>query len=52
LTRPPVTTTRRAAVRLSRATRLFDGLAAVSQVSLEIAQGGSLQRHGVDALVR
>ena len=34
-----VTATQRAAVRLSRVTRLFDGLAAVSQVSLEIAPG-------------
>jgi heme exporter protein A len=32
-----VTATHRAAVRLSRVTRLFDGLAAVSYVSLEIA---------------
>jgi len=34
-----VTAAERAAVRLSRVTRLFDGLAAVSQVSLEIAPG-------------
>jgi len=34
-----VTATRPAAVRLSRVTRLFDGLAAVSSVSLEIADG-------------
>jgi heme exporter protein A len=34
-----VTATQRVAVRLSRVTRLFDGLAAVSQVSLEIAHG-------------
>jgi ABC-type branched-subunit amino acid transport system ATPase component len=27
------------AVRLSRVTRLFDGLAAVSNVSLEVARG-------------
>jgi len=37
--RAPVTTTQPAAVVLSRVTRLFDGLAAVSQVSLEIAGG-------------
>ena len=34
-----MTAAERAAVRLSRVTRLFDGLAAVSQVSLEIAPG-------------
>jgi heme exporter protein A len=34
-----VTATQRAAVRLSRVTRLFDGLAAVSNVSLEMAYG-------------
>src|SRR5215472_4834692 len=34
-----MTSARRAAVRLSRVTRLFDGLAAVSGVSLEVAQG-------------
>ena len=34
-----MTATRPAAVRLSRVTRLFDGLAAVSSVSLEIASG-------------
>lgn len=34
-----VTTPRQPAVRLSRVTRLFDGVAAVSQVSLEIDQG-------------
>jgi len=34
-----VTATRPGAVRLSRVTRLFDGLAAVSSVSLEIASG-------------
>jgi heme exporter protein A len=41
-----VTTTRRAAVRLSRVTRLFDGLAAVSQVSLEVAQGETVWLRG------
>jgi heme exporter protein A len=41
-----VTTTQRAAVRLSRVTRLFDGLAAVSQVSLEIAQGETVWVRG------
>jgi ABC-type multidrug transport system ATPase subunit len=35
----PVTGNNPAAVRLSRMTRLFDGLAAVSHVTLEIAQG-------------
>lgn len=34
-----MTTAQRTAVRLSRVTRLFDGLAAVSQVSLEVSQG-------------
>jgi heme exporter protein A len=34
-----VTAAQRAAVRLSRVTRLFDGLAAVSNVSLEMAYG-------------
>src|SRR5262249_9123934 len=34
----PVTAERPAAVSMSRVTRLFDGLAAVSNVSLEIAQ--------------
>ncbi|MGN6795984.1 MAG: ABC transporter ATP-binding protein [Streptosporangiaceae bacterium] len=34
-----MTTPRQPAVRLSRVTRLFDGVAAVSQVSLEIDQG-------------
>jgi len=34
-----MTASQRAAVRLSRVTRLFDGLAAVSGVSLEIAHG-------------
>src|SRR5262249_42124642 len=40
------TTTPRAAVRLSRVTRLFDGLAAVSQVSLDIAQGETVWLRG------
>jgi ABC-type multidrug transport system ATPase subunit len=39
-------TTQRAAVRLSRVTRLFDGLAAVSQVSLEIAGGETVWLRG------
>jgi ABC-type multidrug transport system ATPase subunit len=39
-------TTQRAAVRLSRVTRLFDGLAAVSQVSLEVAQGETVWLRG------
>ena len=38
--------TRRAAVRLSRVTRLFDGLAAVSQVSLDIAHGETVWLRG------
>src|SRR5262249_58578559 len=42
----PVTTAQRAAVRLSRVTRLFDGLAAVSQVSLEVAQGETVWLRG------
>jgi heme exporter protein A len=41
-----VTATHCAAVRLSRVTRLFDGLAAVSQVSLEIAQGETVWLRG------
>jgi len=41
-----VTTAQRAAVRLSRVTRLFDGLAAVSQVSLEVAQGETVWLRG------
>jgi len=44
--RTPVTATQRAAVRLSTVTRLFDGLAAVSQVSLEIAQGETVWLRG------
>jgi len=44
--RAPVTTTQRAAVLLSRVTRLFDGLAAVSQVSLEIAGGETVWLRG------
>src|SRR5689334_25443123 len=35
-----------AAVRLSRVTRLFDGLAAVGQVSLEIADGETVWLRG------
>src|SRR5262245_62878746 len=42
----PVTTTQRAAVRLSRVSRLFDGLAAVSQVSLEIERGETVWLRG------
>jgi len=41
-----VTTTQRAVVRLSRVTRLFDGLAAVSQVSLEVAKGETVWLRG------
>jgi len=41
-----VTAPQRAAARLSRVTRLFDGLAAVSQVSLEIAQGETVWLRG------
>jgi heme exporter protein A len=41
-----VTPTQRAAVRLSRVTRLFDGLAAVSQVSLEVAHGETVWLRG------
>ena len=44
--RAPVTTTQRAAVLLSRVTRLFDGLAAVGQVSLEIASGETVWLRG------
>jgi ABC-type multidrug transport system ATPase subunit len=44
--RAPVTTTQRAAVLLSRVTRLFDGLAAVSQVNLEIAGGETIWLRG------
>src|SRR5215472_7074236 len=39
---------RPAAVRLSRVTRLFDGLAAVSDVSLEIAQGERVWLRGTN----
>ena len=39
-------TSQRAAVRLLRVTRLFDGLAAVSQVSLEVAQGETVWLRG------
>jgi heme exporter protein A len=41
-----VTATQRAAVRFSRVTRFFDGLAAVSQVSLEIAKGETVWLRG------
>ena len=41
-----MTTAQRAAVRLSRVTRLFDGLAAVSQVSLEVALGETVWLRG------
>jgi ABC-type multidrug transport system ATPase subunit len=41
-----VTTTQRPAVRLSRVTRLFDGLAAVSQVSLEVERGEAVWLRG------
>jgi heme exporter protein A len=41
-----VTAPQRAAARLSRVTRLFDGLAAVSQVSLEVAQGETVWLRG------
>jgi ABC-type multidrug transport system ATPase subunit len=44
--RAPGTTTLRAAVGFSRVTRLFDGLAAVSQVSLEIAGGETVWLRG------
>ena len=44
--RTRATVTQRAAVRLSRVTRLFDGLAAVSQVSLEIAHGETVWLRG------
>jgi heme exporter protein A len=39
-------TSHRAAVRLSRVSRLFDGLAAVSHVSLEIARGETVWLRG------
>ena len=41
-----MTAAQRAAVRLSMVTRLFDGLAAVSQVSLEIAHGETVWLRG------
>jgi len=44
--RAPVTTTQPAAVHLSRVTRLFDGLAAVSHVSLEVAGGETVWLRG------
>jgi ABC-type multidrug transport system ATPase subunit len=45
-TSAPAVTALPAAVRLSRVTRLFDGLAAVSQVSLEIAAGEAVWLRG------
>jgi heme exporter protein A len=42
----PATVSQRAAVRLSRVTRLFDGMAAVSHVSLDIAQGETVWLRG------
>jgi len=44
----PVMTSRPAAVRLSRVTRLFDGLAAVSDVSLDLAQGERVWLRGTN----
>ena len=41
-----MTAQRQAAVRLSRVTRLFDGLAAVSNVSLEVARGETVWLRG------
>jgi ABC-type multidrug transport system ATPase subunit len=41
-----VTTARRAAVQLSRVTRLFDGMAAVSQVSFEVAEAETVWLRG------
>ena len=41
-----MTATRPAAIRLSRVTRLFDGLAAVSNISLEIARGETVWLRG------
>jgi len=41
-----VTTTQRAAIRLSNVTRLFDGLAAVSAVNLEVAEGETVWLRG------
>lgn len=41
-----MTATQHAAVRLSRVTRLFDGLAAVSHVSLEVGQGETVWLRG------
>jgi heme exporter protein A len=46
VSRAPVPAAQRAAVRLSRVTRLFDGLAAVSQVSLEVAHGETVWLRG------
>ncbi|HEY7174200.1 MAG TPA: ABC transporter ATP-binding protein [Micromonosporaceae bacterium] len=45
-TSAPAVTARPAAVRLTRVTRLFDGLAAVSQVSLEVAAGETVWLRG------
>src|SRR5215472_4266152 len=42
----PMTAQGQAAVRLSRVTRLFDGLAAVSNVSLEVARGETVWLRG------
>jgi heme exporter protein A len=44
--RTPATATQRAAIRLSRVTRLFDGLAAVSRASLEVAPGETVWLRG------
>jgi heme exporter protein A len=44
--RATATATQRAAVRLSRVTRLFDGLAAVSQAILEVAPGETVWLRG------
>jgi len=41
-----VTTTQRAAIHLSRVTRLFDGLAAVSAVNLDVAGGETVWLRG------
>ena len=41
-----MTTTQRAAIHLSRVTRLFDGLAAVSAVNLEVAGGETVWLRG------
>jgi ABC-type multidrug transport system ATPase subunit len=44
--RAPASTGRRGAVHLARVTRLFDGLAAISQVSLDIAVGETVWLRG------